>query len=51
MSLIPARFSASSTEFELAKRLAVYLAVSRTVRSFSSPPVCSTADTSPRSMA
>ena len=48
---MPACASTSSTGWVSANRLAVYATVSRTVRSLSRPPVCMTAETSPRAMA
>ena len=49
--VMPACARTSSTGWVSAKRLAVYATVSRTVRSLSRPPVCMTAETSPRAMA
>src|SRR5579862_4833034 len=46
--VIPARSSTSAAGLRCANRLAVYCTVSLTVRSFSSPPVCITAETRPR---
>ena len=51
ISAMPARRSAAGTSAFWANRLAVYWAVSPTVRSLSSPPVCMTAETRPRRMA
>src|SRR5579859_4398265 len=45
--VIPARSSTSAAGLLCANRLAVYCTVSETVRSFSSPPVCITAETRP----
>src|SRR5664279_2752990 len=51
IAVIPARSSTSLTGLDWLNRLAVYWAVSSTVRSLSIPPLCSTADTKPREIA
>ena len=48
---MPARCSTSAGGSVWVNRLAVYSTVSATVKSLSSPPVCMTAETSPRLMA
>ena len=47
IAVMPARSSTSPTGRLTANKLAVYWAVSATVRSLSNPPVCMTAETRP----